>query len=52
VKAAGLDFRDIEQAVDQAGQMLGAAAYDLDGIDARARYRLIAFKQLPSLTPK
>ena len=33
MKASGFDLRNVEQAVDQAGQMLGAAANDLDGVD-------------------
>ena len=32
MQAAGLDFRDIEQSVDQAGQMLGAAAHHLEAL--------------------
>ena len=46
VKAPGLDFRDVEQPVDQSGQMLGAAPHHPDGAEPRLRDRGVAFKEL------
>ena len=46
VKPPGLDLRDIEQSVDQSGQMLGAAPHYPDGIESRLRDGGIALEEL------
>jgi hypothetical protein len=46
VKAPGLDFRDVEQPVDQSGQMLGAAPHHPDGVEPRLRDRGVTFEEL------
>ena len=46
MEAAGFDLRDVEQPVDQAGQVLGAPAHDLDGVDPPRRKLRVALQQL------
>src|SRR5712691_3791625 len=46
VETPGFDLRYVEQPVDQPGKVLGAAAHDLDGVDAAGRQRGIALQQL------
>ena len=46
MEAAGFDLRYVEQAVDETGQMLGAAAHDLDGIHPARGKSGVAFEQL------
>src|SRR5579883_129934 len=46
MEASSLDLGDVEQAVDQAGEMLRAAAHHLDGVDAARRDGRVAFEQL------
>ena len=46
MKAAGFDLGNVQQPVDQAGQVFGAAADDLDRFGAPRRNTRIAFEQL------
>ena len=46
MKAAGFDLGNVQQTVDQAGQVLGAAADDLDRLGAPRRNARVALEQL------